>query len=207
MMFGRNRKTQTPSGPAPELRPTTSLLNVTVSRPPADESSYGRRGQGYGFRRLVVSSLTLDYTFLFLRQSGSLGRERFLAWAGTIAAGDAFVSTIVLPRAEAGPVHGEVSSEVVGRVIEELDRRDLIPLAQVHTHPHEAFISPTDRKRPMVSVPGFWSIIVPNFGFAPSSDAKQWAVYEYLGQQQWREFDKQDKSLRLIIDDSILLVG
>jgi hypothetical protein len=204
-MFGTKRKAaKTQEERLPKA--ADNLAMVTVSGAEAVTCDYGRRAHSFGFRRLVVPSLILDYTFLFLRQSGALGHEKYLAWAGTLAANEAFVSTIILPRADAAPMHGEVEAGVVGRVLEALDRRDLVPVAQVHTHPAEAFISGIDRKRPMVSIHGFWSIIIPHFGFTPASNSKEWGVYEYLGRQDWHELDQQEKSERLIIDDSLLRI-
>jgi|SRR5579862_5557890 len=38
---------------------------------------------------------------------------------------------------------------------------------QVHTHPGEAFHSPTDDAFPIIHKPGFLSLVIPNFGLGP----------------------------------------
>jgi hypothetical protein len=38
---------------------------------------------------------------------------------------------------------------------------------QVHTHPQEAFHSPTDDQFPIIHKPGFLSLVIPNFGLGP----------------------------------------
>jgi hypothetical protein len=38
---------------------------------------------------------------------------------------------------------------------------------QVHTHPQEAFHSPTDDEFPIIHKPGFLSLVIPNFGLGP----------------------------------------
>jgi hypothetical protein len=39
--------------------------------------------------------------------------------------------------------------------------------AQVHTHPGRAFHSATDDKFPIIHVPGFLSLVIPDFGIGP----------------------------------------
>lgn len=39
--------------------------------------------------------------------------------------------------------------------------------AQVHTHPREAFHSPSDDEYPIIHKPGFLSLVIPNFGLGP----------------------------------------
>ena len=134
------------------------------------------------------------------------GDERFLVWAGTVAAGEAFASTVVMPRATSGPLHGEVPADVAGRVFEALDSRDLVPLAQLHTHPRGAGMSPIDRERPLVAVRGFLSIIVPDFAFVDPDNFEPWGVYEYESPRRWRELSGDEKLERLIVDDSILRI-
>ena len=38
---------------------------------------------------------------------------------------------------------------------------------QVHTHPGRAFHSATDDRFPIVHLPGFLSLVIPNFGLGP----------------------------------------
>ena len=47
--------------------------------------------------------------------------------------------------------------------------------AQVHTHPGSAFHSETDDNWPVVSQPGFVSIVVPNFASGPINPKTWWA--------------------------------
>ena len=59
-------------------------------------------------------------------------------------------------------------------------------VADIHTHPGQAWQSPTDRKNPMVGTPGHIAIIVPNFAerFVKPSEL---GIYEYQGQHSWKE--------------------
>jgi hypothetical protein len=105
---------------------------------------------------VFLPSLVIDHTDLMLRQHGAAGEEGFGVWAGTLAGGDAFVSTLVVPRVEGGGrFHGEVTPATAARVFEELDLLDLVPIAQIHSHPKAAYLSLIDAERPFVAVGGF----------------------------------------------------
>jgi hypothetical protein len=91
-------------------------------------------------------------------------------------------------------------------VLTGLDERDLVPIAQLHTHPRDAFLSPTDRIRPMVAVPGFFSIVIPHFGFIDLTDVAQWSAHEFGGGHRWRDLDREEQLRRFFIDDSVIRV-
>jgi proteasome lid subunit RPN8/RPN11 len=168
----------------------------------------GRRDTELAYKRIFLPSLVIDHTELMLRQHGFAGEEGFGVWAGTLAGGDAFVSTLVIPRMESeGHFHGEISEETVGEMLERLDRLDLVPIAQIHSHPQTAFLSEIDAQRPVVAVQGFLSIVVPSFAFIDLADVQLWRAYEFHTRQHWRELDDSQRAERLVIDPSILRVG
>src|SRR6266566_6666862 len=196
-MFGRNRKSRAPS----DLEPLSALTVSGVE--PTTGQSLGRRKSDLKFDRLYIPSMALDYSFLLLRSQGINGREKFIAWAGLRVGADAVVTTVINPRAAAGKTHGEIPADVVARVFHALSARDLLPLAQVHTHPSGAEISTTDRERSMVAINGFWSVILPDFAFGATTDATSWGVYEYESLRTWRALAPSEVVRRLVIDDSI----
>ena len=62
--------------------------------------------------------------------------------------------------------------------------QDLEVIADVHVHPSDAFQSTSDRKYPMVAVPGHIALIVPRFatGYIPRSAI---GIYKYRGAKRW----------------------
>jgi hypothetical protein len=170
------------------------------------ERSSERRETEFGYGRLYIPSLVLDYSFLLLRQAGARGDELFVVWAGAIAGRDAFVTSLVIPKSEIRGLHGEIPVDVAGRVFESLDSRDLIPLAQLHSHPAAARLSEIDRTRPLVAVPGFLSIIIPDFGFTDPYAPGAWGVYEYVAGRQWNELNREEKRSKILIDDAVIRV-
>ena len=63
-------------------------------------------------------------------------------------------------------------------------------IADVHTHPAQAFLSEADRTHPTIPQVGHVAIIVPNYANAPfdSQSLDSYGVYEYLGRGAWKDF-------------------
>src|SRR5260370_111004 len=73
-------------------------------------------------------------------------------------------------------VHPEHEAHVGGFVLDDhwlndfwcsLAQENLGVRIQVHTHPGEAFHSPTDDAYPMIHTVGFLSLVIPNFALGP----------------------------------------
>jgi len=206
-MFGRKPAHRQPP-PPPPTEELSSLVYPSVSHGrSAQPKNSLRRNHGYAFNRLYIPSLIVDQTFLLLRQAGTLGRERFLIWSGTILDEAAVVSSVQIPAASASRLHGEIAAPVMARLFDALDSRDLVPLAQLHTHPYEPIMSDVDAERPAVAQAGFLSIILPNFGFLDPARVEEWGAYEYQAKLQWHELSHEEKKQRLIIDDSIIWIS
>jgi hypothetical protein len=201
----RKRGAPDPSAPAP-ANVSSPLTTVRVGSPRLGRA-LGRRNVPLAYDRVFVPSLVIDHTELMLRQHGAAGDEGFGLWAGTLAGGDAFVSTLVIPRVDTvGRFHGMISEETTAAVLNELDHLDLVPLVEIHSHPRDAFLSPIDAERPMVAVKGFLSVVVPSFGFVDLADVSLWRVYEFHGRDNWTELNEGERQRRLIIDPSLLRI-
>jgi proteasome lid subunit RPN8/RPN11 len=64
--------------------------------------------------------------------------------------------------------------------------RSLTVVADVHTHPGQAYQSHSDRTNPMVARAGHVAIILPNYARAPV-DRAQIGVFEYRGDHRWTD--------------------
>lgn len=63
-------------------------------------------------------------------------------------------------------------------------------VADVHTHPQQAFLSHIDKANPMIPQPGHIAIVLPNFAqdtFHHHS-LKSYGLYRYLGEQRWKDY-------------------
>jgi len=108
----------------------------------------------------------LEETFAQFRACGCGRRECQSLW----------LSSWEAPGALARVVHPEHVSHVGGFVVDdtwlnefwlELGRLNMGVRVQVHTHPNEAFHSPSDDAYPIIHRPGFLSLVIPNFAMGP----------------------------------------
>ena len=115
---------------------------------------------------LRVPAAILISTFDVLRECGCARYECVLYWTGPVAA----------PEVVDGldhPIHRrsfggyEIETSWLTSYWFRLAREQRSIRAQVHTHPGSAFHSGTDDHWPVVSVPGFVSIVIPNFAAGP----------------------------------------
>jgi hypothetical protein len=71
-------------------------------------------------------------------------------------------------------------------------------IAQIHSHPTEAFHSETDDDYPIVTTSGGYSIVVPNFASDPI-DLKFWEVYQLMPEKGWTHLPATEVSKRFTI--------
>jgi hypothetical protein len=112
--------------------------------------------------RVCLSSELFAELFATLRTCGDGRRECQVLLLSSWKAPDAIVRTIhPVHRAHGGGF--EVDHAWLTQFWNELDSRGEGVRVQVHTHPGEAFHSPTDDAWPMIHTPGFLSLVIPRF--------------------------------------------
>jgi proteasome lid subunit RPN8/RPN11 len=142
-------------------------------------------------RSIFVDPAVIATTLQVLQQFGSHGCECLVLWIGEVTQHQARVTRAVVP--DQRPVKSEegVGYFVDGEILFELNRKladtGLRLIAQVHSHPQEAYHSETDDRYAIVTADGGLSLVVPDFGRAPA-DPTSWAVYR-LTKGSWRELD------------------
>lgn len=106
-----------------------------------------------------------------LRIPGEQGYEGILLWAGHLEKLAKFtivlVDAVVMPaqkgvRTEDG-ILAIVDGDEMFRLSRSLSERQLISVAQLHSHPTDAYHSSTDDRFALVTAHGALSIVVPNF--------------------------------------------
>lgn len=141
-----------------------------------------------------------------MRDFGSHGWEVLVLWLGEIEpnTGKAHVVQAFVPKQK--PISSEngvgyfVTGETLFQLNRDLSETGLRLIAQVHSHPQEAYHSDADDRYAIVTAQGGLSLVVPNFGRAPA-DPASWAVYELDG-RDWREINKTKvRSLFEVIDE------
>lgn len=101
-------------------------------------------------------------TLAQLRDHGQ-GRDECVVYWTASQDQIALADGVVHPEHDATPWHYAPTQNWLNEFFASLvqDRRSVV--AQVHTHRTVAFHSPTDDKYPLVHVPGYLSLVVPNF--------------------------------------------
>jgi hypothetical protein len=132
----------------------------------------------------------LSQTFKHFRQCGDGQRECQALW----------ISAWQGPEIITDVIHSTHTSHVGGYAVDTLwlshlwchlaDREKGIRV-QVHTHPQDAFHSPSDDAFPIVHSPGFLSLVIPNFAMGSVSfEGAYLAQIEQDG--SWREVRCED---------------
>ena len=138
----------------------------------------------------------LALTIRLLRDRGELGEEGYVVWVGEMAPVPA-VREVWPVSADGDGAHAHVSFDDVLALAERVHARGWFILAQVHSHPFDAFHSIVDDRHPVSHQKGFISIVVPNF--ANGAALEGWSVNEHLGSGRWRVLERDEIVRRLVI--------
>jgi hypothetical protein len=128
--------------------------------------------------KLVVEEGVLRHTFLELRKCGQGRTECVVYWTSRVESQDR-VDEVLHPAHRSTRGSYELDDRWLTNTSFELMRRQRSIRAQVHTHPGDAFHSPTDDHYPVIAVPGFLSLVIPRFGSGAITLAGA-----YLGEMQ-----------------------
>jgi Prokaryotic homologs of the JAB domain len=157
-------------------------------------------------QHITVNRATIDRMLETMREFGSNGWEVLVLWVGDIEpnTGKAHVVQAFVPKQKAisneDGVGYFVNSETLFQLNRDLSETGLRLIAQVHSHPREAYHSKADDRYAIVTAEGGLSLVVPDFGKAPA-DPTSWAVYRLHG-RDWREVSTREvATLFEIIDD------
>lgn len=149
-------------------------------------------------RILTIPEQIVAGTGETLRKFGAEGFEGLVLWAGELLATTARVKSCFVPPQH--PIRDErgvgyfVDGDALFELNRELHRSGLVLLAQVHSHPGEAYHSAADDRYAIATAEGSYSLVAPDFGkaFAVSSCA----VYR-LEDGRWIPVPTADVSRRI----------
>lgn len=146
-----------------------------------------------------VPQAVVDDTWRALRAYGAEGNEGFVLWLGEIGDRIANIARAYVPpqvpiRSEDG-VGYFVTSDTLFRLNQTLHASRLRLIAQVHSHPRDAYHSSTDDAFAVVTTEGGMSIVVPNFASDTPSPARC-AVYR-LRKGLWTELSRNEVEVAL----------
>jgi hypothetical protein len=108
----------------------------------------------------------IDETFATFRSCGAGKRECKLYWA-SLWQTPGELAHVVHPKHRSNAYGVTLDSAWISALWNELADKGLGVRVQVHTHPGEAFHSPTDDAFPLIHEIGFLSLVIPDFALGP----------------------------------------
>lgn len=136
-----------------------------------------------------------------LRRCGKNGDEGMVLWVGTVRPSKATVESVLVPPQN--PIRSEdgvgyfITGETLREVNMYLSKNRLRLIAQVHSHPTEAYHSETDDRYAIVTAEGGISIVVPDFARDPLR-LPRCAVYR-LTHSIWQPLSNQQIERLLVV--------
>ncbi|MCI0724933.1 MAG: Mov34/MPN/PAD-1 family protein [Acidobacteria bacterium] len=149
--------------------------------------------------RYQLSSEVVRKTLDHLRGYGQRGLEAVGYWLGSYTGRVAQVRQLWIPHFDATGVSYDVSPLEMLRLKRELDQYRYVLLAQVHSHPGEAFHSSRDDRLAASPWPGFVSVVVPNGGRIMDPFVEAVEIFEHVGSGSWRHLEEQEKRSRFVV--------
>jgi hypothetical protein len=146
-------------------------------------------------QQVVVPSRIIQDMHKRLAEVGIRRAEAFALWAGTRAETTFQVSALIIPRQQAYSNESGVCVTVPGDELHRLNvwlfENQLELIAQIHTHPTDAYHSETDDSYPIVATIGAFSLVIPDFACKPFS-WRDVAAYRLSKSEGWVELEQQD---------------
>lgn len=138
-----------------------------------------------------ISRDLFEYTHDALREYSSNDVEAMALWAGQFADEEIFdVMAVKIPAQRA--IRGEtglavlIDGDELHRLNVWLHEHRLKLIAQIHTHPGDAYHSDLDDAIPVVATRGALSLVIPDFARGPA-DLDAYAVYRLGAGDRWGE--------------------
>lgn len=142
----------------------------------------------------MVSEAIRRATEAHFRECGNGSRECVTFWAASRTASDiAEVARVIHPQHAATLVSTQVGPDVLYDINESLYTNRQMLVAQLHIHPGPAFHSATDDAFPIVQSPGFYSIVLPDFGSRGLKGMPGCFVAEFSLDLDWRALAKDER--------------
>lgn len=113
--------------------------------------------------KLQVKVAALADTLRFLHQSGQRRSEGVVLWLGKRNAQYSTVTHVYQPIHRAAADFFRIPKEGMANLMQYMDTHEVSVIAQVHSHPQEAFHSRADDEWAIVRHLGALSIVLPDF--------------------------------------------
>ena len=143
-----------------------------------------------GISKIIIPLECIQKAYELMKYAGENRVEGVALFAGYEKDNEFYISQTIIPkqtayRLELGLLYA-VDGDELHRINVWLYENNLSIIAQIHSHPNEAYHSDTDDAYPIVATKGGISIVVPRFAVDPI-DINNWAVYRLSSENDWIE--------------------
>ena len=150
--------------------------------------------------RVIVPQDKAEAAHLHLRKIGRQGSEAVALWVGVVRENSFEVRETIIPkqtpqRTPTGILF-TVSPQELHRINVWLHENEMQIIAQLHSHPQEAYHSELDDELPLATTVGCLSLVIPNFARDPFS-LRRCAIYRLIPDQGWTQLSPAETA-RLI---------
>ena len=114
--------------------------------------------------RVRMTTHCRDQTAEYLRESAQRGHEGIVYFVGLTDGTTATALYAVRPKADSTPRSVDVNARELGKIIRSASEAGLQVVGQLHTHPRTAYHSDGDEEGMRIRYPGYFSIVVPDYG-------------------------------------------
>ena len=150
-------------------------------------------------KRIKLPNEILMESFEIFRYYGDLNHEVSIIWVGKRENNNFIIEDVWLPDQECTMISFYIPSHETHNISKELYNKNLELIAQLHTHPTNAFHSPIDDRGSMLLFNGQLSIVIPNFGDIEMINTDNWRVYRQFESDWGLLQSKEVKKLFQII--------
>jgi proteasome lid subunit RPN8/RPN11 len=141
---------------------------------------------------MKTSQAIVEQTLVALQRSGQAGKEGIVLWLGNRFGADAGeVKAAYVPMHQAEKDRFWIPYEGMEALMARLRQDRLALLAQVHSHPGQAFHSEADDRWAIVRYVGALSIVVPTFArqTSPQTFTRDSAFFQLAENDRWLEVE------------------
>jgi len=158
--------------------------------------------------RLWVPLSVIHATSDEMVRVGKERRECYVWWGGSFSGADfAHVTTAYCVNVRSSFGRVELHREELHALHQELQQRDQVLLAELHTHPPGAGgQNEVDAFHSASCYPGFLTIVVPEFAHPYFWDPRGAYVYEYQRNGSWRELSEDQIQQRIVVEEPLVEV-
>lgn len=167
--------------------------------------------EGYFVKKPIATSEELEFilphlipktviktTEQFLREAGDRNCEGVVLWVGERPTSCFRITRCIVPLHSSGRNYFDVSLKERIRIVTSLAANECI-IAQVHSHPEEAFHSPVDDRKAVIDRRWALSIVVPDFCDRDLGDMRGTAVFALRDSLDWIQLSEEQIKQVLII--------